>query len=270
MKQRFAAISERAILFAGGGRWFDMCIEPALNKCHRQQYHGFKGEGNYKAGTVGLIFLKKDVGKNLHSKPNEICLGAHKEEARRKKTVQPRLLILSLEACIFVMYMIGMQVRLRLLHQGILACWTGKRRDLVDRTVLSVPKEEASPSVVIDESQVTVLGTSWRQEPQSQPCQCYSAFVCQGTEKIHAFSFCLCGLLGRLGRQLTKPDSVSSSRGQHYIRLLFEMARFPVLLLSIITDYSIIPVGGCFVQRLFVCLFLEAQVGHPSIAPSPN
>lgn len=62
-----------------------MCIEPALNKCHRQQYHGFKGEGNYKAGTVGLIFLKKDVGKNLHSKPNEICLGAHKEEARRKK-----------------------------------------------------------------------------------------------------------------------------------------------------------------------------------------
>lgn len=78
------------------------------------------------------------------------------------------------------------------------------------------------------------------------------------------------GRLGSLGRHLTKPDSVSSSRGQHYIRLLFEMARFPVLLLSIITDYSIIPVGSCFVQRFFVCLFLEAQVGHPSRATSPN
>lgn len=74
------------------------------------------------------------------------------------------------------------------------------------------------------------------------------------------------GPLGRLGRHPTKPDSVSSSRGQHYIRLLFEMARFP-LLLQITVLFQLV---ASLYRVFFVCLFLEAQVGHPSRAPGPN
>ena len=57
--QMFAASSERGILLAGGGRRFEICIQLALSKWCRQQYHGFKWEGNYKAGTIGLIKKKR-------------------------------------------------------------------------------------------------------------------------------------------------------------------------------------------------------------------
>lgn len=177
-KQMFAASSERGILLAGGGRRFEICIQLALSKWCRQQYHGFKWEGNYKAGTIGLIKKKKkkkDLGESLCSKPNEICLTALHRRGQKRKICLASVVNPVFRSTSFC----SVNETAASQHPWVLN-WERKR-----------PKrpEEASASVLTDEYQATVLGTSWRHEPPSL----YSAFVCQVTEKTYPFSFCLSG-----------------------------------------------------------------------------